>query len=308
MMISQDTETKAPSAQVLRQIKLGALVCPRTKKLLTIGDKHLTTADGAQRYEFLGNVPILLADREKAEQYVNASQEMVTAYQETATPKGFIGRLRHGLDQLLRRDFRTRASVDACRNLFDGQAPNAVCISIGGGPGRGHPRLINLNIGPFPNVDVVADAHELPYADNSVDAIHCEAVLEHLKSPHDAVKEMYRVLKPNGKVFAVSPFLVAYHGYPHHYQNFTLSGHKDIFESNRFKVIEDGVCVGPVVAMVDLTGQFVRYFSPFGLGRIAHFCWRLFCLPFKPLDILLNKRKEAHRLAFTNYLVGLKEP
>lgn len=307
-MISQETDSQSSSAQVLRQINLGTLVCPRTKKLLIIEDKHLTTADGTQRYELLGSVPILLANRAEAEQYVNASQEMVTAYQGTATPRGFIGRLRHGLDQILRRDFRTAGSVEACRDLFDSQVPHAVCISIGGGPGRCHPRLINVNIGAFPNVDVVADAHELPYADNSVDAIHCEAVLEHLKSPHNAVKEMYRVLKPGGKLFAVSPFLVAYHGYPHHYQNFTLSGHRDIFESNRFKVMEDGVCVGPVVAMADLTGQFVRYFCPFGLGRIAHFCWRLLCLPFKPLDIFLNKHKQAHRLAFTNYLVGLKEP
>jgi predicted SAM-dependent methyltransferase len=35
--------------------------------------------------------------------------------------------------------------------------------------------------GPFANVDVVADAYALPYATGSVDAVHCEAVLEHLE-------------------------------------------------------------------------------------------------------------------------------
>ena len=306
-MISQDAESPSHSARVLDQIRLGTLVCPRSRKPLIVKEKHLTTADGGQRYEFLGNVPILLANREAAEQYVNASQEMVMAYQSTAAPRGLVGRLRRGLDRALRRDFRTDASVRACRDLFDSQVPNSVCISIGGGPERCHPRLINLNIGPFPNVDVVADAHELPYADNSVDAIHCEAVLEHLKFPSDAVKEMYRVLKPGGRAFVVTPFLAAYHGYPHHYQNFTLTGHMHLFESNRFKVVDHGVCVGPVVALTDLMGQFVRYFCPLGLGRIAHLCWRLLVLPFRPLDIILNTRKEAYRLAATTYLVGLKE-
>ena len=63
---------------------------------------------------------------------------------------------------------------------------------------REHPSLVNVNIGPFPNVDVVADAHHLPYADASVDAIFCEAVLEHLAQPHEAVKEMFRVLPARG--------------------------------------------------------------------------------------------------------------
>jgi SAM-dependent methyltransferase len=232
---------------------------------------------------------------------------MVMAYRSATVPRTFVGRLRGRLDRAMRRDFRTRASVKAFCDLFDNQPPDSICISVGGGPERCHPRLINLNIGPFPNVDVVADAHQLPYPDNSVDAIHCAAVLEHLEFPNEAIKEMYRVLKPGGKVFAVTPFLQAYHGYPHHYQNFTLSGHKHIFESNRFKVIDHGVCVGPVVALADLIGQFVRFFCPLRLGRIVHFCWRLFALAFRPLDIVLNSRRDAYRLASTTYIVGLKE-
>jgi ubiquinone/menaquinone biosynthesis C-methylase UbiE len=58
---------------------------------------------------------------------------------------------------------------------------------------------VNVNIGPFPKVDVVADAHLLPYADGSVDAIFCEAVLEHLAEPGQSVREMHRVLRRGGK-------------------------------------------------------------------------------------------------------------
>ena len=46
--------------------------------------------------------------------------------------------------------------------------------------------------------DIVGDIHELPLEDNSVDAILCSAVLEHVEEPQRAVKEMYRVLKKGG--------------------------------------------------------------------------------------------------------------
>ena len=66
----------------------------------------------------------------------------------------------------------------------------ATCLSIGGGPTRVHPRLTNLNIDTFPNVDIVATAYALPYREGTIGSIHCEAVLEHLEYPDCAVQEI----------------------------------------------------------------------------------------------------------------------
>ena len=60
--------------------------------------------------------------------------------------------------------------------------------------------------------DVVADAHNLPILDNSADGVISNSVLEHMRNPFQAVSEMYRILRPGGKVFAYVPFLHAYHG------------------------------------------------------------------------------------------------
>ena len=127
---------------------------------------------------------------------------------------------------------------------------------------REHPSLVNVNIGPFPNVDVVADAHHLPYADASVDAIFCEAVLEHLAQPHEAVKEMFRVCRSGASVYANTPFMQAYHGYPNHFQNFTLSGHEQLFANAGFHVRESGTAVGPVFTLFDLGARFISEYSP----------------------------------------------
>jgi SAM-dependent methyltransferase len=52
---------------------------------------------------------------------------------------------------------------------------------------------------------VVPDASELPFEDESFDAAICVEVLEHLFAPHDAVAEIRRVLRPGGKLICSVP-------------------------------------------------------------------------------------------------------
>ncbi len=52
---------------------------------------------------------------------------------------------------------------------------------------------------PDYNPDIVGDIHDLPFEDDSKEAILCLAVLEHVKNPIKAMEELHRVLKPGGK-------------------------------------------------------------------------------------------------------------
>lgn len=49
-----------------------------------------------------------------------------------------------------------------------------------------------------PIADVKADICNLPFNDNEFDVILCNHVLEHILDDETAMKELYRVLKPNG--------------------------------------------------------------------------------------------------------------
>ncbi len=294
---------------VIRQIESGKLVCPETRQKLTLDDDELwlNTKSKTRRYRFLDKkTPIMLADPQQVDDYLNSSTKMLEEYTPKKTRQ--TERWRGKLKTWLRRDYRTEASLSAVQSLIDALPEDPLCLAVGGGPNRVHPTMTNVNIGPFPNVDVVADAHHLPYADECVDAVHSEAVFEHLANPAKAAKEVFRVLKTNGRAFVCTPFLQPYHGYPDHYQNFTLTGHRGLFESKGFEILEAGTCVGPVYTMANIMLIFLSEFSPAPLRRPLSMVWQMMSMAVRPLDKILNERKNSHVLASTTYLLARKPP
>lgn len=109
------------------------------------------------------------------------------------------------------------------------------------------------------NPDVVGDIHDLPFEDNSVDAIICMAVLEHVEEPQKAVKEMYRVLKPGGYCFIYAPFLFFYHpmeGYYSDYYRFTRQGFE--YMTRDFKEVEIQNVMGATATVMNLFPFFTK--------------------------------------------------
>jgi len=77
-----------------------------------------------------------------------------------------------------------------------------------------------LDVDESTNPDIVADIHNIPLENESVDAIICASVLEHVENPFLAVKEMYRILKPGGKLFVYVPSIYPYHSKKGHYPDY----------------------------------------------------------------------------------------
>ncbi len=70
------------------------------------------------------------------------------------------------------------------------------------------------------NPDIVGDIHNMPFIDESQDAIICLSVLEHVEDPIRAAQELYRVLKSGGQLFVYVPFLYYYHAEKGYYGDF----------------------------------------------------------------------------------------
>jgi len=120
---------------------------------------------------------------------------------------------------------------------------------------------------PDYNPDIVGDIHNLPFDDNSKEAILCLAVLEHVKNPVKAMEELHRTLKPGGRLLIYVPFLYYYHahkGYYGDYWRFTSDTLKLFAEP--FSHFELTPVRLPVETLVRLT-PLGRYMFPIWVGR-----------------------------------------
>jgi SAM-dependent methyltransferase len=84
--------------------------------------------------------------------------------------------------------------------------------------------VVELEYAFFRHTDVAADAHQLPLADASFDAVVSFNTFEHLHDPDRATAEIFRVLKPGGRLLVQTAFLQPVHESPHHYYNVTEFG------------------------------------------------------------------------------------
>jgi SAM-dependent methyltransferase len=101
--------------------------------------------------------------------------------------------------RLLYRDFHRRL-LESC--------PDGRILDIGGGTAHikdFRPDIISTDILSFPGIDVVADAHRLPFPDEFFTGIVMLDVLHHLERPIEFLREASRVLKPGGRVAMIEP-------------------------------------------------------------------------------------------------------
>jgi UDP-N-acetylmuramyl pentapeptide phosphotransferase/UDP-N-acetylglucosamine-1-phosphate transferase/SAM-dependent methyltransferase len=86
------------------------------------------------------------------------------------------------------------------------------------------------------DIDVVSDSEMVPIGTETVDTVLSNQVLEHLREPGDAVREMARILKPGGVAIITAPHIWGVHEEPHDYYRFTPFGLRHLAERAGLKV------------------------------------------------------------------------
>lgn len=165
--------------------------------------------------------------------------------------------------------------------------------------------VVYSDVDPTADVDLFCDAHDLPFIDQSFDAVITTAVLEHVLYPERVASEICRVLKPGGFLYSELPFMQQVHGRAYDFTRYSLSGHRRLF--NRFRELESGMVAGPATAMVwameHLALSFVSHPTVRSATKAAA---RVIFAPLKHFDRLLQNRPEAIDAASCTYFLGQK--
>jgi len=106
--------------------------------------------------------------------------------------------------------------------------------------------------------DFTWDGIKMPFDDSSFTCALATEVLEHCTEPEVVLKEVYRILKPNGIFFFTVPFLWNLHEVPHDEYRYTPFSLKRHLLNAGFNDIEIQATGGWHASMAQMLGLWVR--------------------------------------------------
>jgi SAM-dependent methyltransferase len=89
---------------------------------------------------------------------------------------------------------------------------------------------------PYAKSTYVCDLGSIPVEDERFDAIIFNQVMEHLPEPLAVLKELRRVLKPQGVVMCTAPFFYEEHEQPYDFFRYTQFGWRHLMQKAGFEV------------------------------------------------------------------------
>jgi len=91
---------------------------------------------------------------------------------------------------------------------------------------------VTIDVDPGRHPDVLDNVETLAAVENdTVDALFCLEVLEHVARPDAAAATIHRVLRPGGLLIGSTPFLLGIHDAPHDFYRYTSHGLRHLFGS-----------------------------------------------------------------------------
>ena len=242
-------------------------------------------------FQFVNNKPILIS---------SLTCDTICNPQNTASNikrgKGWQKRL---ISKLQIRDDTSHLNCIKFIEKLDQQADPNVLVIGSGEKGSGTDALwndkrvtiIGVDIYESPTVDILCDAHYLPFADKYFDGVWIQAVLEHVVDPNSVVSEISRVLKLDGLVYSEIPFMQQIHEGPYDFSRFTLGGHRFLFRE--YAEVGSGKLGGPVDDMAWTIKHFViAMTSSKVIGKLFELSFRFL---FSPVTRFLSrKRKDSY--------------
>ena len=141
----------------------------------------------------------------------------------------------------------------------------------------------------YPQLSIISDVQEIPFKDESSDAVICSGVIHLVFEPYQAIKEIYRVLKKGGAAFFYVPFLYPYHGAEEQKDLYRFSKDGLIYLFRDFSEIK----LQPIGNYIDVALNFLTGFK---FNRALHSKFGDFAVKSLERIISLTGKKEINPL------------
>lgn len=284
------------------------LRCPECSGELNQNDNRFECESCQSEYPISGGIPILIAESKSLFDITTFTDGQSTFFRPVGKLRAWVSGHLPDVSSNVAAERVFAAMLEQL--LAESDQPNVLVIGggvIGGGMQClvDHPRikLIESDAAIAPRTKLICDAHDLPFADHSFDAVIVQAVLEHVLDPHRCVAEIHRVLKPSGIVYSDTPFMQQVHGRQYDFTRFTQLGHRRLFRM--FDELDSGISCGPGMALAwSLRYFLLSFFRGKRLRAIVSLLSRLLFFPLKYCDRYLANQRPACDAASAFYFLG----
>ena len=263
---------------------LDQLVCLQCRHTVSRRDKHCECPGCGQCYALADGIPVMLPETSRIVHELPGEPS-----------RGPLGALKKLGARLLNARVLTRMGLANAENMLflRSQLSADATVLLAGGGIRQHgekidllgPDLlantVNLDVVPGPVVDVVADAHDIPFPDAFFDLVISQAVLEHLRQPQLMVDELTRVLKPGGLILVDVLFLWPVHMHSDFYR-YTPMGLAELLRD--CDAVKTGTNAGLAAATALINTQFWAALLCFGNRNL----YRKLQLAVRPVTTLVK--------------------
>jgi SAM-dependent methyltransferase len=280
------------------------LRCPRCGSVL-IGSSDTLRCDSGScplnvpgAIPFCGSLPVLIDFEQSIVDAARlSSTDPLAPTPLSGTRRWSIERLPPGLAGFVKPPNRVAAAnMKLLRSLAGDESPLVLVVggaTIGNGTEDLYAdttvRLVAFDTYASPEIQFIADAHQIPLTAASFDAVVVQAVLEHVLDPRLVVSEIHRVLRPDGIVYAETPFLQQVHSGAYDFTRYTSSGHRYLFRD--FEEIAAGPVAGPGTQLLWSIDHLVRAVSRSDLlGKLTRvaFVWLRLLDRLAPTDAAMD--------------------
>lgn len=277
---------------------LEVLACPACYGSVRTGAQHVICNTCGAAYECPEGVPVLLLP-----EMVAHARALEERFQSEKLSRNALVRLGYRFRPPV--SHFDPASFKRMRAMVVTLGPGAKIMDLGVRERPAAPGLISFDLFRFPGVQVVGDAHRLPFGDASLDGIISTALLEHVEHPEPILAEMQRVVRPGGRVYVEVPFLQGYHPDPIDMRRYTRPGLEQKVSEAGFTIVESGVSGGPFSMLAWMLREFPGSLTSSKTGYfVAKFIsgWLTFWVKY--LDAFARRASNAQILADGFYVLG----
>jgi uncharacterized protein YbaR (Trm112 family)/SAM-dependent methyltransferase len=238
------------------------LACPACRSPLAISADECRCTGEKCRLVFpsVNGIPVLIHEATSIFSLDDFRSHRDTTFRPASTLRRAI---RQNLPYLTR-NYKARENFRRITRLLTEHNPAPRVLVIGGSTmGAGIDELlacpalqvVETDVSFGPRTGLICDAHDLPFADRSFDAVIIQAVLNCVADPYRCVDEAHRVLKDDGLIYTETSFLQPVLDGRYDFTRFTHLGYLRLFR--RYERIESGTCGGPAMAIALLYRSFL---------------------------------------------------